>query len=50
LLGRKAAEKSTAGSADLVSKLERLAALRESGGLTEMEFEQAKRALLKGAS
>ncbi len=48
LLGRKAAEKSAAGSADLVSKLERLAALRQSGEVTEMEFELAKRALLKG--
>jgi hypothetical protein len=31
---------------DLVSKLERLAALRESGALSHDEFEQAKRALL----
>jgi len=33
---------------DLVSKLERLAALRESGALSHAEFEQAKRALMKG--
>jgi len=31
---------------DLVSKLERLSALRLNGTLTELEFEQAKRALL----
>jgi len=40
---------STSGSAqadDLVSRLERLATLRLNGTLTELEFEQAKRALL----
>jgi hypothetical protein len=31
---------------DLVSKLERLSALRLNGTLTELEFERAKRALL----
>ena len=54
LLGQKAADAAddhaiVAGSMDLVSKLERLASLRQSGELTEMEFEQAKRALLKAA-
>ena len=34
---------------DVVSKLERLAALRNSGVLTEAEFEQAKRTVLDGA-
>jgi hypothetical protein len=34
---------------DLVGKLERLAALRLNGTLTELEFEQAKRALLDQA-
>lgn len=53
LLGQKvdeAAEESPDGapSGDLVSKLERLAALRESGALSYAEFEQAKRALMKG--
>ena len=33
-------------SADVVDKLERLAALRRSGDLTELEYEQAKRTLL----
>jgi hypothetical protein len=33
---------------DLVSKLERLSALRREGTLTELEFEQAKRRLLEG--
>ena len=33
---------------DLVSKLERLSALRRDGTLTELEFEQAKRRLLDG--
>lgn len=36
------------GSEDLVTKLERLAALRQSGDLTSAEFEQAKRTLLGG--
>jgi hypothetical protein len=34
---------------DLVSKLERLATLREQGAITSDEFEQAKRAVLGGA-
>jgi hypothetical protein len=34
---------------DLVTKLERLAALRESGAISADEFEQAKRAVLGGA-
>jgi len=36
-------------SGDLVSKLERLAALRQAGDLTSDEFEQAKRALIAQA-
>ncbi|MEX2548274.1 MAG: SHOCT domain-containing protein [Chloroflexota bacterium] len=46
LLGQKAAEGQDEPSADLVSRLDRLAALRQSGDLTSSEFEQAKRALL----
>jgi hypothetical protein len=42
----RAVEERTAEAQDLVSKLERLAALREAGALTRDEFEQAKRALL----
>lgn len=49
LLGRKSAGLEDKGSGDLVARLERLAALRQSGDLTEMEFEQAKRALLRAA-
>lgn len=45
-------EVDVAGSADqgpdLVSKLERLTALRQSGDLSADEFEQAKRTLLGG--
>jgi hypothetical protein len=33
---------------DIVSKLERLAALREQGALTQAEFDAAKRAMLGG--
>lgn len=53
LLGQKeagAGDEASGVSADLVSKLERLAALRQSGDLTSTEFEQAKRALLDGAA
>ena len=42
----RAVEGKTEDAQDLVSKLERLAALRESGDLSRDEFEQAKRALL----
>ena len=42
----RAVEDRTEDAQDLVSKLERLAALRESGALSRDEFEQAKRALL----
>jgi hypothetical protein len=42
----RAVEDRTQDAQDLVSKLERLAALRESGDLSRDEFEQAKRALL----
>lgn len=35
-------------SADPAESLRRLAALRESGSLTDAEFEQAKRQLIKG--
>jgi hypothetical protein len=42
----RAVEARTDDAQDLVSKLERLAALRESGALSHDEFEQAKRALL----
>ena len=42
----RAVEERTGDAQDLVSKLERLAALRESGDLSRDEFEQAKRALL----
>ncbi|MDL2335768.1 MAG: SHOCT domain-containing protein [Chloroflexota bacterium] len=33
----------------MVSKLERLAALREQGALTEAEFDAAKKALIGGS-
>lgn len=49
LLGRKSANLGHNGQTDLVSRLERLAALRQSGDLSTDEFEQAKRALLGGA-
>lgn len=49
LLGQKEAGAGEETSGDLVTKLERLAALRQSGDLTSFEFEQAKRALLGGA-
>ena len=42
----RAVEDRTEDAQDLVSKLERLSALRESGDLTHDEFEQAKRVLL----
>ena len=42
----RAVEDQTEDAQDLVSKLERLAAMRESGALTRDEYEQAKRALL----
>jgi hypothetical protein len=42
----RAVEDRTQDAQDLVSKLERLAALRESGDLSREEFEQAKRVLL----
>ena len=41
-----AAQAPAAGGDDVVSKLERLAALRDSGALTEAEFEQQKRRVL----
>ncbi len=50
LWGQKSAEAQGEPSADLVSRLERLVALRQSGDLTSSEFEQAKRALLKEAA
>lgn len=46
LLGQKEAEAGPKAPSDLVSKLERLAALRQSGDLTDEEFDAAKRALM----
>lgn len=49
LLDRKESEAGLESSGGLVSKLERLAALRQTGDLTADEYEQAKRALIGGA-
>jgi hypothetical protein len=46
---RKEDTEATGDEADLVTKLERLAALRQSGDLSSEEFEQAKRALIAEA-
>lgn len=42
-------ERGWGAQADIVSKLERLAALRSAGVIDEVEFEQAKRAVIDGA-